>query len=42
MEQHQPETSLHRIRQSVVQWPFQEIPLDAFSKAVAEIGLELM
>jgi hydroxypyruvate isomerase len=40
MEQHQPQLSPHRIRQSVVRWPFQEIPLDAFCKAVAEIGLE--
>jgi hydroxypyruvate isomerase len=40
MEQHQSESSRHRIRQSVVRWPFQEIPLDTFCKAVAEIGLE--
>jgi hydroxypyruvate isomerase len=40
MEQQQPESSLHRIRQSVVRWPFQAIPLDPFCKAVAEIGLE--
>jgi hydroxypyruvate isomerase len=40
MERHQPESSRHRIHQSVVRWPFQGIPLDAFCKAVAEIGLE--
>jgi hydroxypyruvate isomerase len=40
MEQRQSEPSIYRIHQSVVRWPFQDIPLDAFCKAAAEIGLE--
>jgi hypothetical protein len=40
MAKHQPEPSPHRIHQSVVRWPFQDIPLDVFCKAAAEIGLE--
>lgn len=37
---HPPEASPYRIHQSVVRWPFRQIPLDAFRKSVAEIGLE--